>query len=118
LNKRLRKKKRVGEFAVAAQPVRITFVEEMPEDAFDRWLDELLDRSDATPAAHAFGTGSNAGWRAYYEMPLWKGDVRDAIRPVIDWLLALPEVAQVELGARFDAWYDRGDLGAEVWEAA
>lgn len=111
LNRRQRKKLRVGEFQELVFEVRMRFHQPMGDAALDGFMDELFDLVESRRLA----VGGLGGRLPLLEtdgvISAWKrGSPTEKDRQaVLDWLQRQPEVATAEVGAFVDAWYGWDD---------
>ena len=108
LNRRQRKKLRVGEFQERVIDIRIALrapVASQEHDAFLAAFMQLIESRHAAPQRHGGlyvleGREQLSAW--------WRGAPTDADRAAVQaWLEQRPEVAGCEVGAPVDAWYDQ-----------
>lgn len=107
LNRRQRKKLRLGEFQELIFEVRVAFREPLDEAAYDRFIDGFIDFIESRKLL----VGGMGG-----RLPLAETDGMIAARgrgspsdedrrAVLAWLEARPEVVQAEAGEFVDAWH-------------
>ena len=109
LNRRQRKKLRVGEFQELGFWVELKFKSALDDAALEAFCDAVY------PALAALGLqiGGLGGWLPLAETDgfvgtLGRGSVTDAQRAAAAaWLKAYPAVAQVRVSTWVDAWYPR-----------
>lgn len=106
MRKRLRKKKRIGEFQEKGFAVRFTFEKGMDDDyqISDKFLD-FLDMCEPK-LAMAIGTGDGEHWefvvgRKQRYVSTYDGDRTK----VFQWLVAQPEILSVKMTDSWDLWY-------------
>lgn len=111
LNRRQRKKLRVGEFQELVFEVRICFHEPMENSALDGFMDELFDLVESRRLA----VGGLGGRLPLLEtdgvISAWErgSPTEEDRQAVLDWLQRQPEVATAEVGAFVDGWYGWDD---------
>lgn len=107
LNRRQRKKLRVGEFQELVFEVRMAFRQPLDEPAYDDLLDAFIDLIESRRLA----VGGLGGRLPLVEtdgiVSAWgrgspTGEDRQA---VLQWLQNRPEVARAEVGEFVDGWY-------------
>ncbi len=109
LNRRQRKKLRVGEFQELGFWVELKFKSPLDGAALDAFCEAVYPAL----AAHGLQIGGLGGWLPLAETDgfvgtLGRGSVSDAQRDAAAaWLKAYPAVAQVRVSAWVDAWYPR-----------
>jgi len=113
VNRRLRKKKRVGEFREFGFPVRFSFSEQLSVDERNSLLDDWIRLGiEANGLQFGGGGGSNI-WEGFVALE-GRGSATDDHRRIVDeWLSKEPRVLRHEVGPLIDAWY--GD--ANSWFA-
>ncbi|MEY5100605.1 MAG: hypothetical protein RJA36_3324 [Pseudomonadota bacterium] len=108
LNRRQRKKLRVGEFQERVIDIRITLrapATAQEHDAFLAAFMQLIESRHAAPHRHGGlyvleGREQLSAW--------WRGAPTAADRAAVQaWLEQRPEVAGCEVGVPVDAWYDQ-----------
>ena len=110
MNRRLQKKKRVGEFREFGFPVRFGFSEQLSfeerNSLLDRWIRSAVE---ANRLQFGGGGGSNI-WEGFVTLE-GRGSATDDHRRIVDqWLSKEPRVLQHEVGPLIDAWY--ADVGS------
>jgi len=107
LNKRQRKKLRVGEFQELVFEIRISFCNSLDEDAYDIFFDEFIDLIEERHLA----VGGLGGRLPLVEtegiVSAWGRGSPTAVdrQSVLDWLRQRPEVASAEASEFVDGWY-------------
>lgn len=107
LNRRQRKKLRVGEFQELVFKVRMTFRQPLAEPAYDVLLDAFIELIESRRLI----VGGLGG-----QLPLVEADgivsawgrgspAEEDRQAVLDWLRHRPEVASAEVGEFVDGWY-------------
>lgn len=106
LNRRQRKKLRVGEFQELVFEVRIRFRQPMDDAAHDAFLDGFIELIESRHLA-AGGMGGQQPLEADGVVSAWgRGSPSEADRTaVLNWLRQHPEVASAEAGDLIDGWY-------------
>ena len=111
LNRRQRKKLRVGEFQELVFDVTFTVSQSTPDPANDDFMDAFLNLiesrnlafcgvSNLPPLNRTDGTVAAAG----------RGSASDDDRQAVSaWLQQRPEVANLQIGELFDGWYGEED---------
>jgi uncharacterized protein YggL (DUF469 family) len=104
LNRRQRKKLRVGEFQELAFEVTIRFHQPMEDPQLDAFMDSFIDLMESRRLAVG-GGGSRMGTKWF--VSTWdRGSTTEEDRQtVLDWRLRHPEVADAQAGAFVDGWY-------------
>lgn len=103
MKKRLRKKRRIGEFREDCFEITIRFDPSLNFEELDAVSDEFISMIENNGLQ--FGGGGNATWTGIVEGP-WRGTVTAADREkVLAWLHAHPKVVDVSAGPLRDAWY-------------
>jgi uncharacterized protein YggL (DUF469 family) len=104
LNRRQRKKLRVGEFQELVFKVSIRFGQPMEGPQFDAFMDGFIDLVESRRLAAGGGGG---GLEAEWVVSTWNrgSTTEEDRRAVLDWLLSHPEVAGAEAGTLQDGWY-------------
>jgi uncharacterized protein len=105
MRKRLRKKKRLGEFAefgllVAVTPT-ITFGSSEPDSLLDRFIEEAIERNDLS-----CGGGGGETWEFFVTAKARRASVTQARRQSLEaWLRSTPGVETYTLSSPVDAWH-------------
>ena len=104
LNRRQRKKLRVGEFQELVFEVGIRFGQPMEGPRLDAFVDGFIDLVESRRLAAGGGGG---GLEAQWVVSTWNrgSATEDDRRAVLDWLLPHPEVVDAKAGALIDGWY-------------
>lgn len=111
LNRRQRKKLRVGEFQELVFEVRIRFHHPMEDSALDGFMDGFFDLVES----RRLTVGGLGGRLPLLEtdgvISAWErgSPTEEDRQAVLDWLQRQPEVASAEVGAFVDAWYGWDD---------
>lgn len=111
LNRRQRKKLRVGEFQELVFEIRMTFSQPLDEAAYDAWWDAFIGLIESRQLA----VGGLGG-----RLPLTETEgivstqsrgspTEEDRQAVLLWLQHRPEVASTEAGEFVDGWYGWGD---------
>lgn len=110
MKKRLRKKRRVGEFKEFGFCIRFQLDENMSLTDVESFLDEFL--TEAIEANELdFGGGGNHDWQGFVTLER-RGSVTEEQRKLVnEWLDRHPQVQQHQVGEFLDAWY-----GTCEWE--
>lgn len=107
LNRRQRKKLRVGEFQELVFEVRVQFHQPMDDAAHDAFLDGFIEKIESRHLA----VGGMGGQLPLREtdgvVSAWgRGSPTEVDRAAVaDWLRQRPEVASVDVGDLVDGWY-------------
>lgn len=109
MKKRLRKKKRLGEFAEYGFAVH--FQLDLPEEKAEDWLDRLIDATQGRDLELGGGIGYPEGEGHFVVARLGgNGSVTPEERESwLEWLQALPEVKMHRATELIDVWH--GDFG-------
>ncbi len=104
MKRRLRKKKRVGEFQELGCEVKATLREGLSDDEFRVFLDRWIDAVEARDLG--FGGGGNPADFAGFLARLGRGSVTEDDRAALStFLQSDPAVVEHEMGELCDAWY-------------
>ena len=106
MNKRLRKKRHLGEFKEYMFDFSLKLRPELTESELDVWLDDLLDVIVASKLSIGGGGGHEQKyccyrWRRRCKTPITLED-RDALER---WLAQDSRVVSCQMGDLEDAWY-------------
>jgi uncharacterized protein YggL (DUF469 family) len=104
LNRRQRKKLRVGEFQELVFEVSIRFGQPMEGTRLDAFVDGFIDLIESRRLAAGGGGG---GLKAEWVVSTWSrgSTTEEDRRAVLDWLLPHPEVVDAKASALIDGWY-------------
>lgn len=107
LNRRQRKKLRVGEFQELIFEVRVQFRQAMNDAAYDVFLDGFIELIESRRLAVGAMGGQLPLFQTDGVVSAWgRGSPSEADRAaVVDWLQQRPEVAHAEAGDLIDGWY-------------
>ena len=111
LNRRQRKKLRVGEFQELVFEVRIRFHQTMEEARLDTFLDDFIELIESRHlVVGGFGGALPLLATDGIVSTLKRGSPTEEDRQaVLDWVRQRPEVAEVEVGEFVDGWYGWDD---------
>lgn len=107
LNRRQRKKLRLGEFQELGFEITGVCPEPLPEDAADRFLDGLFEFVEARRlcAGGGFGAGSESRF-SMFVCAIGRGSATEEDRQAIEaWLKSQPCIRNVCAGPLRDAWH-------------
>ncbi len=102
MKKRLRKKKRVGEFKVFGAAIVIVLREKSDYDAF---LDSFLTEALEANGCFIGGAGLKNRFNGFIELGCRHDLPEQRLAAVSDWLKADPDVEKYDIGMFTDAWY-------------
>jgi len=120
MKKRLRKKKRVGEFAELGFRFCGVFETELSPDKGDEFFDKLIEYVEA----HDLGVGGGCGYKNFdlmtSHMPRKKkgrgftsGSCTEEHREIVKkFLMSISEIEEFEIGQLVDMWH----VGDEKWD--
>lgn len=104
MKRRLRKKKRVGEFRELGCDVEATLREGLSEEEFSAFLDRWIDAVEARELG--FGGGGSATDFGGFLVRLGRRSVTEDDRAALStFLQSDPAVVEHEMGELCDAWY-------------
>ncbi|MGA7876040.1 MAG: 50S ribosome-binding protein YggL [Desulfoferrobacter sp.] len=102
MKKRLRKKRRIAEFATLGVPVAIRLVAGTDFDSFlDAFLMHAVEKSDC----YFWGKGSEVHLSGLIELGRPVDRPEQRLKQIVDWLDASEEVEKHVVGTIVDAWY-------------
>ncbi len=107
LNRRQRKKLRVGDFQELVFEIRIQFRQSMNEASYDAFLDEFIELIEARQLAVG-GMGGQLPWMETDGIVSASGRGSPTAtdrQAVLDWLQRHPDVASAQAGDFVDGWY-------------
>ncbi len=105
MRRRLRKKRRVGEFREDAFPVAYTLHEGVSSDEADDFLASFLADAIEANGLLCGGGGRDASW-SFFVTLAGRGSPRQHQRAAVGaWLGDQPQVVTHRVGEPFDAWY-------------
>jgi hypothetical protein len=105
MNKRQRKKHRLGEFQELGFELRFCTPEGWTDDQQLDFWDAAIAQIEALGLSVGGGTGTC--WDVYVSSLSERGTVSPAQRlALVDWLVAQPGVSDVRAGALEDAWHE------------
>ena len=111
LNRRQRKKLRVGEFQELVFEVRIRFHQAMKEARLDTFLDDLIELTESRRLAVGgfVGTLPLLATEGIVSTLKRGSPTEEDRQAVLNWVRQRPEVAEVEVGDFVDGWYGWDD---------
>lgn len=113
MNKRLRKKKRVGEFREFGFPVRFSFSSQLSTEERNSLLDDWIHCAIEANGLEFGGGGTSNIWEGFVACDR-RGSATEQHRQLVEeWLSKEPRVLQHDVGPLIDAWH--GD--ADCWLA-
>ncbi|MFO7878113.1 MAG: 50S ribosome-binding protein YggL [Desulfovermiculus sp.] len=102
MKKRLRKKKRVGEFTEWGRQLAI---HRNRQDGFDEFLDAFIEEAIEANGCYC-GGGGNADTLSFVVELGCRSDDPDARMAEIEvWLGSRPDVKEWQIGPKFDLWH-------------
>ncbi len=105
MRKRLRKKRRLGEFRESIFGVRFSLRDGLAVGADDEFLWRFLDEAIEANGLLCGGGRQGAAWEFYVQLAR-RGSPSEAQRTAVGaWLAQQPEVEMHELGGLFDGWH-------------
>lgn len=108
LNRRQRKKLRVGEFQERIMDMRIALHAPLEAAAHDAFLADFMTLIESRHAAVRHDGGLYVLEAQGVVSAWWRGTPTEQDRQAVQaWLAQRPEVASAEIGAAMDAWYDQ-----------
>ena len=107
MRKRLRKKKRLGEFAEFGLSVTVTpnipFGSRERNDLLDRFIEEAIEKN-----ALSCGGGGGDTWEFFVTANGKRASVTDAQRQSLEaWLRSTPAIGSYTLSSPLDAWHGK-----------
>lgn len=106
MNKRLRKKLRMGEYTVYGAPLRITL--KSPDD-FDKLVIDLAEEVETAGGCLCDGFADGLDAEIFVELGTALEEPQQRLEAVLARVKKLPEVANAEAGELVDSW--SGDAG-------
>jgi len=109
MNRRLRKKKRIGEFQEYGFPVQFSFASTLTIDERNALLDDWIANAiEANGLQFGGGGGSNV-WEGYVTLASEGSASEDHRRTVENWLKLDPRIVKYRVGSLTDAWHGNND---------
>lgn len=102
MNKRIRRKKRLGEFREYAAPIAIKITAGTDMENF---LNEFLTDAIEANACCIGGGGDDEHFEGFVELGQATENPEMKLEKIVAWLNAKPEVEKVVTGKLTDAWY-------------
>jgi len=102
MNKRLRKKKRVGEFKVLGANIAITLKD---ANDFEAFIDAFLLEAVEANGCWFGGGGKETELSGFIVLGLQQDAPEKRLASISDWLPACSMVADYKVGNLTDAWY-------------
>ena len=115
MKKRLRKKKRLGEFKVYGVPVAIKLA---AGTDFDSFLDAFILDAIESSGCYVIGGGRKERFVGFIELGQECHIPEERLKRISDWLKGRSEVESLALGKVTDGWYGPFDeldwIGEEI----
>ena len=102
MNRRLRKKKHVGEFTKWGRQI---IVKRNRKDGFDEFLDAFIDEAIEANGCYCGGGGKEDQLDVVVELGRSTGDLEARSQKVTAWLDARSDVESHSVGDLFDLWH-------------
>jgi len=102
MNKRLRKKKFIGEFKEWGVSISVT---RSTDDDFDVFLDEFVEQGMEKNACYFTGTSKDDSLEGFMDLGRSLGDAEAKLVKVTAWLGERSDVKTYTVGTLTDAWY-------------
>lgn len=102
MKKRLRKKKKIGEFKVFGAPIQMKM---KSETDFDSFLDEFLSEAIEANGCYIGGGGQKDRFAGFIELGRMSDLPETRLKRISEWLDARSEVENYKIGNITDAWY-------------
>ena len=104
MRKRLRKKRRCGEFREYCFEVAAAFVPDLSDSEFDRLMDRFIDVIEER-SLQMGGAGSRAAWSCVVGGVGRRSPTAEDREWIVGWLSSDPAVVSVDVGQFRDAWH-------------
>ena len=105
MKRRLRKKRRLGEFREDGFRLQFQVDESLSLSETDVVVDSFIDMIEANRLQ--FGGGGDSSWTGIVQGP-WRGTATEADRDsVLEWLHAHPQIVDASAGPLEDLWNGR-----------
>jgi len=109
MNKRERKKKRIGEFQELGFELSCVVNLETDSPEFDKWCDDFLEMIESYGLSCG-GGGKADDWSVFVSR--YKGSVKcEEWKQIGLWLLEDLKITKFHIGPLVDAWYDTDNNG-------
>lgn len=102
MNKRIRRKKRLGEFKEYCAPIAFKIV---PGTDMEAFLNEFLTDAIEANACCIGGGGDDERFDGFLELGQSIDNPEEKLEKIVAWLNAKSEVEKVAAGKITDAWY-------------
>jgi uncharacterized protein len=102
MNKRIRKKKHVGEFTVWGRQLIVT---RNRKEGFDEFLDAFIEEAVEANDCYCGGGGSDDRLDVIIELGRRSDDPDARLARITTWLGARSDVERWRVGEEFDAWH-------------
>ena len=103
MKKRLRKKRRLGEFREDCFELIFEMSPTLNRDQLDSVTDAFIDMIESNHLQ--FGGGGNGRWTGIVQGAFRKSATESDRQTVLDWLNQHPDVLHAQAGPLRDAWY-------------
>ncbi len=104
-NSRQRKKLRIGEFQELGFDVTARSAKVLSPEERDRFMNDLIENAIEANGL-LFGGGFNDDLEGFAVIDAARGSATEAqLEAIRNWLLARPELSNVQVGPLKDAWY-------------
>lgn len=105
VKKRLRKKKKLGEFKEEGFSLKVDFVPDLNDASINQFIDELIDLMEEHKMLMGGGSLNNT-WEAVIFRHK-QSTTQDDKAAVLQWLKERPGVASYEVSKNWDVWHGK-----------
>ena len=116
MKKRLRKKKRIGEFQEFGFNIGFRFSSKLNIETRDNFIDRFLEKAIERNSLVFAGAGDCFEWNGFVALDKIRGSAINSHREVIDqWLIQESDILEYYVAPLIDAWYGDFDNIKKEW---
>ena len=116
MKKRLRKKKRIGEFQEFGFKVGFRFSSTLTKNTRNDLLDRFIKEAIEDNGLQFGGGGGETEWDGFVALDKTRGSASENHREAVEqWFIQEPEILEYYISTLIDAWYGDFDTVEENW---
>ncbi|MEZ4529311.1 MAG: 50S ribosome-binding protein YggL [Desulfobacterales bacterium] len=117
MKKRLRKKKRVGEFQEFGFRIGFRFSDELSRVDRNDLIDRFIEKAIEDNGLQFGGGGGKSEWDGFVALDKPRGSVSDHHRETVEqWFVQDDQILEYYVSPMIDAWYGESDKVENQWE--
>src|SRR3989304_3596579 len=116
MKKRLRKKKRIGEFKESGFKIGFRFLDELSTESIDHLIDRFIEQAIENNGLQFGGGGKGSEWDGFVVLDKHRGSATDLHREAVkQWFMQESEILEYHVTQLIDAWYGDFDNVKIEW---